>query len=90
MKYIILLSVFLLIGCANFIANEQKVADSITTIDEKTHGLLAIISTSGKILHLVSELHKAGVDTEVLNAIQDAMDKTYAIAEKEKFKLKEE
>ena len=82
--------ILIIAGCANFIANEQKIADGITAVDEKTHGILAIISTSGKILHLVSELHKAGVDTEVIMAIQDAMDKAYAIAEKENFKLTKE
>ena len=86
--------ILILTGCAGgiegAIQTEQKIADGITAVDEKTHGILAIISTSGQILHLVSELHKAGVDTEVIMAIQDAMDKAYAIAEKENFKLKGE
>jgi len=70
-------------GCASAIEAEQKIADQITAIDDKTHSVLGIVTTSGQVLHFVSELHKAGVDKEVLLTIQDAMHKVHDIAEKE-------
>jgi len=80
---VIILCLSLLNGCAGVIAVEQKVADEITAIDDKTHSILGIVTTSGQVLHFVSELHKAGVDKEVLLTIQDAMHKVHDIAQKE-------
>lgn len=70
-------------GCGGIIAAEGQIADELTKIDEKTHSVLAIATTSGKIIHYAAELHKAGVDTEVLMTISDAINKVHEIAEKE-------
>ena len=74
-------------GCGKAIAVEEKVADDITAVDDKTYGIFRLVSTTGEIIHYVSELHRAGVDTEVIDTIQDAVDKAHAIAEKEHLKL---
>lgn len=80
---IIIVFASLLSGCATAIEAEQKIADHITAIDDKTHSVLGIVATSGKVLHIVSELHKAGVDKEVIQTISDAMNTVHQIAEKE-------
>lgn len=77
-------------GCSKAIAIEQNIADEITAFDEKTHGILGIITKTGQTLHYVSELHKAGVDTDIINAIHEAIDEAHAIAKREHFKLKKE
>lgn len=78
----LIVSCSFLFGCAGAIEAEQKIADEIVSIDKKTHSILAIATTSGKVLHYAAALHKAGVDTEVLQAIKNAMDKVHEIAEK--------
>lgn len=80
---IIIVFASFLSGCATAIKAEQKIADHITAIDDKTHSVLGIVATSGKVLHIVSELHKAGVDKEVIQTIHDAMNAVHKIAEKE-------
>ena len=80
---IIIVFASFLSGCATAIKAEQKIADHITAIDDKTHSVLGIVATSGKVIHIVSELHKAGVDKEVIQTINNAMNAVHKIAEKE-------
>ena len=91
MRYLIVLFVGLIaiattmqIGCgAGAIAVEEKVGDELLAIDGRTQSVLGIVEISAKILHYTSELHKAGVDKEVIETIQDALMKVHQIAEEE-------
>lgn len=80
---VIVLFCSFLFSCASAIEAEQKIADRLVSIDEKTHSVLSIATTSGKVIHYAAELHKAGVDKEVIQTISDAMEAVHRIAERE-------
>ena len=72
------------IGCgAGAIAIEEKVGDELSAVDEKTQSVLGVVEISAKILHYTSELHKAGVDKEVIDTIRHALSTVHQIAEEE-------
>ena len=72
------------IGCgAGAIAIEEKVGDELSAIDGRTQSVLGIVEISAKILHYTSELHKAGVDKEVIETIRHALLTVHQIAEEE-------
>lgn len=67
-------------GCAGAVAIEDKVADKVVAVDDKTQSIVNITHKAGQVLHYTAELHRQGVDKEVIQAIEDAVEVAHSIA----------
>lgn len=69
----ILLTVFLFYSCS-------KVYTGLEIVDTATH-VLHIENKATKVIYMANELHKAGVDKEVIESIHHLIHKAHEIAE---------
>ena len=70
----------LCIGCTG--VTLEKGLDTVDTIDSKAESTLQTVEIASVIARKVVELHKSGVDQEVLDQINDAIKQVHAITDK--------
>ena len=79
----LLLLVLVFMGCtASQVSQVEHGIEAVAALDSKTHSVLTTVEISSIILHKFSELHRAGVDQEIIDEIRDAMHEVHAITDK--------
>lgn len=78
-----ILLIVVLMGCtASQVSQVEHGIEAVAALDSKTHSILTTVEVSSIILHKLSELHRAGVDKEIIDEIRDAMHEVHALTDK--------